>query len=214
MIIPDYFADVAKEMRLRSASIRRDFSVHRPSAGRNRENLVATFLREHLPKQFHVDNGLLISPSGYFSSQADLIVVDHLRNAPLHASSPEKLWPVEAAYALFEIKTSLSPADIGDAIEKCRRFKALDREFLQTAQGPNIRSSLFVLWAYESPAVATVKNNLIAALAGVPRSEQPDFVIVPDRLVVRAGEYLELCRLGQPNSPARRALLEQHGPDL
>jgi len=214
MIFPDYFADVAKEMRLRSASIRRDFASHRPSAGRNREDLVARFLEEHLPKQFFVDNGLLISPSGYFSNQADVVVVDHLRNAPLHGSRPEKLWPIEAAYALFEVKTHLSPDDMADAVQKCRRFKTLERQFLLAPGGPRNRESIFVLWAYDSPTPTTAKANLIAALAGVPRAEQPDFVIVPDRFVARGGEYLELARLGQPESPHRRALRGKHGPNL
>lgn len=213
-ILPDYFADVAKQMRLQSEVIRRDFASHRPSAGRNREDLVAGFLTEHLPKQFFVDGGLLITPSGYFSSQADLVVVDHLRNSPLHASRPEKLWPVEATYALFEIKTHLSPSDIADAVTKCRRFKMLERQFLATPEGPRNRESLFVLWAYDSPTPTTAKANLIAALAGVPRSEQPDFVIVPDRFVALGGEYLLLSKLGQPDSPYRRALQDQHGSDL
>jgi hypothetical protein len=213
-ILPDYFADVAKEMRLRSASIKRDFASHRPSGGRNREDLVARFLEEHLPKQFGVDTGLLISPSGCFSSQVDLVVVDHLRNAPLHASRPEKLWPIESAYVLFEVKTQLTPTNIADAVKKCRRFKTLDRQFLVGRDEPRTRDSLFVLWAYESPATTTAKDNLKAALSGVPRNEHPDFVIIPDRLVARGGSYLEISRLGQPASPYRTELHSKHGSDL
>lgn len=213
-ILPDYFVDVANELRLRSDSIRRDFATHRPSAGRNREDLVARFLDDHLPKQFLVQSGLLISSTGYFSNQADLIIVDHLRNAPLHAASPEKLWPVEAAYAMFEVKTHLSPSDIADAVKKCRSFKKLERQFLQTPEGPRNSDSLFVLWAYESSAPATAKANLSEALAQVPRQEQPDLVVVPHRLVARAGSYLELSRLGHPESPYRRELQEIHGADL
>jgi hypothetical protein len=211
---PEYFADVAREMRVRSASIRRDFATHRGSAGRNREDLVAQFLSEHLPTRFKIDTGLVISPAGYFSNQADLVVTDQLRNAPLHASRPEKLWPVESVYALLEVKTQLSPTEIRDSLAKCRRFKTLDRQFLISAEAPANQSSLFVLWAYDAPAALTAKANLIEALSSVPVNERPDLVVVPDRFVVRCGEYLELSALGQPESPYRRALHQQHGPDL
>lgn len=216
MDLPTYFADVAKVMRLRSAAIRRDFASHRPTAGKNREDLVQAFLIDHLPAQFLVTSGLLIDNKGYFSNQADLMIVDHLRNAPLHGSGAEKLWPVESAYALFEVKTLLSPSEIEDAVAKCRRFKTLNREFLEVPDGERqrLKSSLFVLWAYDSPKAETVRSNLLTALSGVPRSEQPDFVVVPSMLVASGGEYLELGRIGQPDSLFRQQLHEKHGPDL
>jgi hypothetical protein len=71
-----------------------------------------------------------------------------------------------------------------------------------------------VLWGFESPKLNTIKANLLAAVADVPVSEQPDLVLVPDRFVARAGQYLELARLGKPNSTWRRQLHEKHGPDL
>lgn len=214
MAYPDYFSDVAKEMRARSTSIRRDFATHRGSAGRNREDLVSRFLIEHLPKAFLVENGLVISASGAFSNQADVVIVDHLNNAPLHASRPEKLWPAEAVYALFEVKTLLSPSELADAVAKCRRFKSLERHFSESASTQRISSSLFILWAYDSPSSETAKENIIAAFQPVPPAERPDFVIVPDRLVAISGEYMELCKLGHPTSQHRQALHKHHGPDL
>ena len=185
MIFPDYFSDVAKEMRLRSKMIRRDFAIHRPSAGANREQLVKDFLVEHLPKRFIVDTGFLITPSGQFSKQADILVLDGLSNAPLHTSQPNRLWPAESAYALVEVKTKLSPSDITDSVAKCRRFKTLEKKFLKIREDQRISTSLFVLWAYDSPAPSTVKKNLLKAIGSVPIAEQPDFVIVPDRLALQ-----------------------------
>jgi hypothetical protein len=77
-----------------------------------------------------------------------------------------------------------------------------------------IADSLFVIWAFDSAASSTVKANLFAALAGVPRSEQPDLIVVPDRFVARAGSYLEISKLGQANSPYRAQLHAQHGANL
>ena len=214
MVLPEYLSDVARDMRAKSAAIRRDFASHRLSAGENREDLVDEFLTNHLPCKFGVSSGMVISHDGVFSNQADLVVVDQQNNAPLYAATRNKLWPVEAVYALVELKTTLRPSDLADAIAKGRKFKTLKRRFCEAGQAQRMTDSLFVIWAFDSAASITVKANLFAALAGVPRSEQPDLIVVPDRLVARAGSYIEVSRLGQPNSLYRAQLHAQHGPDL
>lgn len=214
MILQEYLSDVACEMQARSASIRRDFASHRLSAGENREDLVSDFLTAHLPKRFGVSSGMVISHDGIFSNQADLVVVDDQNNSPLYAQSRNKLWPIEAVYALIEVKTTLHPADIADAVAKGRRFKTMKRSFCEAGQGQRIFESLFVIWAFDSATSETVKANLELALAGVPRQEQPDLIVVPDKLVARSGSYLELSTIGQPNSPYRKQLHTQHGANL
>ena len=214
MALAEYLEDVAEEMRHESAAIRRDFAKHRPSGGANREDLVKRFLTGHLPKRFGVSTGLVISHDGLFSNQADLVVVDDQNNAPLHPQSRNKLWPVEAVYALIEVKTELSPSELAKAIRSGRNFKRLRRAFCTTKSPQIINDSLFVIWSFESPSPQTLKTNLLQALSEVPPAEQPDLVVVPDRLVAKSGSYLELARLGQPNSPYRRQLQYQHGSDL
>jgi hypothetical protein len=214
LVLPDYLADVAKEMRARSASIRRDFASHRLSAGENREDLVESFLREHLPQRFGVGSGLVISGAGMFSNQADVLITDAFNNSPLYGSSSNQLWPVESVYSLIEVKTTLNLPEIKDCVAKGRRFKTLNRQFTDAGHGQRIRDSLFVIWAFDCPSTETLKANLEAELSGVPREEQPDFVVVPDRLVVQSGSYLELNLLGQPGSPHRAALQAAHGANL
>ena len=103
MSLVDYINDTAKEMRLRSETIRRDFAMHKGAAGDNREDLVVKFLADHLPKRFGVRHGFAISLDDGVSKQADVLVVDHLNNAPLHPTASHELWPVEAVYALVEV---------------------------------------------------------------------------------------------------------------
>ena len=216
MVFPDYLGDVAQEMARKSEAIRRDFGRHRQSAGDNREDLVGDLLRGILPKRFGISTGLIFSGTGMFSNQADLIVVDELNNAPLYPDKSNQLWPVEAVYALIEVKTHLNPSDIDDSVRKGRNFKSLTRRFSDDheSQSRKIDDSLFIIWAFESPEAVTVKKNLTEALSTVPVDEQPDFIIVPDRLVVQAGQYRRVARLGQPNSEYRRNLEAQHGQDL
>jgi len=210
-ILPEYLADVGRDMAAKSAAIRRDFATHRLSAGENREDLVAKFLVDHLPRRFGVGSGLIFSHNGVFSNQADLVVVDDQNNAALHSATRNQLWPVEAVYALVEVKTGLGPAVMADAVAKGRRFKQMERRFCAPVA---LADSLFVIWAFDSPAPETVKANLLASLAGVPRTEQPDLIVVPERLVAMSGSYLELTRLGQAGSQHRVQLHRQHGANL
>lgn len=214
MTLPEYLSDVAREMRAKSASIRRDFATHHLSAGENREHLVARFLEEHLPKKFGISSGLIISHDGLFSNQADLVVVDQSNNAPLYGTARNKLWPVEAVYALIEVKTSLTPSDMSDAIEKGRRFKTLPRHFCISGQVQQTTDSLFVIWAFDAPSPEKVKANLIKSLAKLQRSEQPDLIVVPDSLVAQAGNYLEIVRIGKPGSQYRQEIESKHGKNL
>ena len=144
MTLPEYIADVAKEMAYKSESIRRDFAHHHLTAGECREDLVKDFLQGHLPKRFGVSTGFAISTGGMFSSEADLLVVDHQNNAPLYPDNRKSLWPVEAIYALIEVKTNLNRTDLKDAICKGRRFKSLQRQFCDASQPlQKIYDSLF-----------------------------------------------------------------------
>ncbi len=210
MKLPDYFADIVRELAAKSATMRRDFATHHPSAGGNREQLVETFLRGHLPKRFEISTGLVISHNGLFSNQADVLIVDNTYNAPFHGTARNMIWTVESVYALIEVKTSLSLSELRDSITKGQRFKAMPRRFQRIAAPQHIDDSLYIIWTFESPAPDTLKANLLQVLAGIPRNEHPDMIIVPDRLFVRGGQYLELSGHGQTGSEYRRQLESQY----
>lgn len=212
-MISDYLEDIAQEMRHKSDVIRRDFARHRPSAGDNREDLVEKFLIDHLPKRLGTSTGLVISHDGEFSSQADLLVVDNQNNVPFHPQSPKKVWPIEAVYALIEVKTHLNPSDLVDAVSKGRKFKRLPRQYCDTGTPPRIKESLFVIWSFDSPSPKTFKKNLIETIDNVPCDEQPDLIIVPDRLVAKSGSYQKLSKVEQPGSPLRQDLQSQGNDD-
>ena len=213
MAIADYMNDVAKEMRRQSEAIRRDFAMHRGAAGDRREDLVTNFLENHLPKRFGVRCGFAISSDGWASQQADVLVVDKDNNAPLHPNSSHELWPVEAVYALVEVKTQLPPSELKDSVDKCRRIKRLRRQFVDDGS-QKLKESLFVIWSFDGATPMTVKDNLADAVRSVPTEERPDLVIDLNGFVAQAGSYLEISTLGQPNSEHRNQLEERHGSDL
>ena len=132
----------------------------------------------------------------------------------MYPTSPETIWLVEAVYALVEVKTQLSPTTLKDSVEKCRRFKSLARDFDKAPSPPRITDSLFIVWAFESASVNTAKESIIEALRDVPSAERPDFIIVPDKMIVTASSYFELTRLGQADSTYRAKLSQRLGGDI
>lgn len=201
--IPDYFASVSRNLQNDSERVRSSFKAHRPTAGTNREAIISSFMGRHLPKVFGVGTGLVMSKDGVFSNQADIVVYDQLMNAPLNADLPATLFTVESVYALIEAKTVITPSELKDAIGKCRRFKCLNRTFLDRPLEPRLTESLFVIFAFEAAKPETVKENWGQAIAHVPVHERPDMLVVPGSLVLICGQYFDLVRLGQPGSSWR-----------
>lgn len=209
-----YFADISEELNRKSNKIKDYFATHKPSAGANREGLVANFLEEYLPKKFSISSGLILSSEGCFSNQADIIVADHMSNAPLFGENNEKLWLVESVYSLIEVKTQLTPTTIKDSFEKCRKFKRLKRNYAADFGRQNIKESLFVLWSFNAPTPQKAKENIEAELKNIPREEQPDFIIVPGSILVAGGHYYELVTLGQPSTALYSQKLAQFGGNI
>jgi hypothetical protein len=136
--------------------------------------------------------------------------VDQLNNAPLYPDSTNKLWLVESVFAMIEVKTNLTPDTIRDSMNKCRRFKKLARNYQTVPYLPRIKESLFIIWGFEGPSPETLKQNILDALESIPVDEQPDFIIVPDSILVTAGSYRRLSSFGMTGSVFQQKILNEN----
>lgn len=211
MSIHDYFADIAEELNRQSESIRKRFASHRPSAGKNREKIVADFLRAYLPKAYGIDTGLILASSGEFSNQADIVIFDATYAAPLFPDASEKLWLIESVYAMIEVKTDLKPDEIQDSITKCRKFKNLSRYFDTNPEFPKTENALFILWAFAGPKPETALSNIRNLLKDVPIAEQPDIIVVPNSIVVTAGSYRDMIIVQKNPSRVKYTVSDSEG---
>lgn len=75
---------------------------------------------------------------------------------------------------------------------------------------PKIKESLFILWGFEGPSNQTIKTNIIELLNEIAIDDQPDFIIIPDRILVTTGSYRKLSVFGQENSSHRQRICEQN----
>lgn len=212
-MLKGYFDDLTADLNKESERVRRFFATHRPSAGTNREDLVAKLLSGHIVPNAGIETGLVLSSSGQFSNQSDILLVDRLSNTALHGHRPIPLWLAESVYAVIEVKTQLTPTEIKDSVEKCVRFKNLPTNFADSLQRQKISDSLFCIWAFEAPQPTTAKKNIEAALLNIPRALHPDFIVVPGSFLVRGGKYYELSSLGQPGSSQYAMKLSAAGGD-
>jgi hypothetical protein len=105
-------------------------------------------------------------------------------------------WLIESVYASVEVNSELSPQDISDCIEKCKRSKGLRRDWTNTRTSeiasPVLRprrvlDSLFLIWVFGGPSNQTVIDNLSSAFEKVPNLERADLILMNDRFCAFSG---------------------------
>jgi hypothetical protein len=99
---------------------------HSAEKGRALENLVSNVLTQLLPKRFSLGTGFLVNADGAISNQQDIIIYDHVFNAPLltHAVG---IFPCECVYATIEVKTTLTNRGLSDTLKSIARLRHIAR---------------------------------------------------------------------------------------
>lgn len=195
----NYFTAISKKIQLESDLIAKSFSTHRPSSGQNKEKLVFELLEKSLPSRFIVDSGLVVDSEGGHSHETDLLIADGLNDFSFFSKTSKSIWFVESVYAAIEIKSMLDTVALDDALEKCRCFKKLKRKFDESTK-PKITDSLFVIWGFDCGSNESLKENVSKKISNIPKNEQPDMIVVSNRIFMKMGLYRELTEYGQENS--------------
>lgn len=120
------FSSIAEEM---ASSFKTMASVsHAPTRGSGHEAIWGDWLKKYLPQRYAVAApGFIIDSKGNQSLQQDLIIFDR-QYSPLLLNKDEVLFvPAEAVYAVVEVKSNLTPAELRDAIKKIASSKELLR---------------------------------------------------------------------------------------
>lgn len=199
----DHFASATRHLNARARSARN-------SGGHDGARLTE-LIRPHLPELATIDTARVTSRAGDLSDGPELVVVDGRSNPTLFPGYGERLRLLESVYAQIDVRPRLDAEALAEALARCRRFKTLPREFADVPSLPKVQESLYVIWAWDSDGAEAVREQLGCALTQMPRSEQPDFVVVPNQLVVTGGSYLELVKFGHPGNAYRRRQEEALG---
>ena len=142
--------------------------AHPVANGDNSEGGWKDFFKNILPKKYGIDSGFLIDCDGNVSEQIDIIIYDNLYSPYIMSSgSGTKYIPVEAVYAIAEVKPTVDKSYIEYANNKVQSVKNLRRTVRgvtvagERKEKQNLTSILGIILARESSITTkTVKKHL------------------------------------------------------
>jgi hypothetical protein len=214
MDLAAFFANVEDTMlaRFRQAG----FVQNPGDKGENRENILRSFLAEHLPKRYGVTKGEIITKGGAHTHSSDIIIYDAL-NCPILYVERTAILPIEGVYGIIEIKSRLSKAELVDAITKIERFKQFaprDLSVIQTREYVTVHrpsrpfgivlgyelvgnslDSLWTNWHQENMRIHDVNYfaNLVCVLGvGLLHFEKVDLSMGEKTLLLDTDEFVNL----------------------
>jgi hypothetical protein len=181
----DYFQGVADAL----AGAKKSSAIFPNSvdAGSSREDLLVTFLREHLPKRCEViRGGFVFDDKGNESKQLDVIVTNDLtlQFRPFQGAPDEgkSFNFVEGCYAAISVKSNLDKASLFDSIENLASIPAtppLTVNPMLKADEVLDEIPLRILFAFESVSPKTIWEHLHAYYAehDIPSNRRLNMII-------------------------------------
>lgn len=136
--------------------------------------ILREFLSKHAPGKFHVSQGFICDPSDqrWVSKQCDILVHDKNHYPVVYADGSIKVvWPRSVAMVI-EVKTTLTKKDIGSALENIISAKRLNG------------SIVGLIFAFQSPSLATVIKHLEAYPDHIPLNLSPTAILLLDKGVI------------------------------
>ena len=91
------------------------------------EEIAHGLLERLLPKRFSIGTGLIITATGEVSSQQDIVIYDNIYNSPILTEFSVRLFPIECVYGTMEVKTTLTPTNLAELLEKIRTLRNIGR---------------------------------------------------------------------------------------
>ncbi|MGO7401994.1 hypothetical protein ELI49_30950 (plasmid) [Rhizobium ruizarguesonis] len=86
---------------------------HRLTVGTYREELLRELLQRHIPQRFRAATGFILG----IEQQLDIIIYDAIDHAPIFQTGNLVVVPPESVRAIIEVKSSLTPAFLRDALD-------------------------------------------------------------------------------------------------
>lgn len=140
-----------KQIELSSISI-----THNGVMGEVNEKYFRDFLKTHLPGRYSVETAIVIDSTGKTSDQIDIVIYDSLYTPTLLGQNNHLYVPIEAVYAVLEVKPTVNKSYLEYAANKAQSVRKLHRTSIpiQTANGEVPAKKLFsILSAIVAPEI-------------------------------------------------------------
>jgi hypothetical protein len=194
-------------MRLLQKEIMARYNVsstirHKGEKGKQREDGYAAFLREYLPDRYGVASGEVIPYTGSAPSpQCDVIIYDRMSFPVIGKYSTVQQVPLEAVFAVTEVKSCIDKAAIEDAQAKFDAIRKLPRCRKKSRPRKGfVHPPFFVLFGYRL-------GTSIEACAHLVRHapDRDTFVVALDSGIVLWVQFPDggegIMHFGKKNSP-------------
>jgi hypothetical protein len=113
------------EQRLALGSEQAANFEHKGLRGNERAAALAEFLSLHLPNVFAVGKGEARDYRDNVTGELDLFIYDHSTAAPIQTGGDSLIVPAEALYAVIEVKSVLSQAELDICLSAAIRVRSL-----------------------------------------------------------------------------------------
>ena len=124
--------DQALQELLRARQIIR----HPTEKGDRTEDIWCDILRSYLPGRYDVRKAFVVDCTGHYSQQIDLVVHDRFYTPLVFTFGAYEIVPIEAVYAVFEVKQDVRKKHLEAAMEKAASVRRLTPRLAATAQVP------------------------------------------------------------------------------
>jgi hypothetical protein len=134
MDIEGIFKAVQRQMEAELEAVRYAIT-HAGVKGAVNEEVIRRFLRNYLPSNLAIDSGFIVDTNGKISKQLDIIIYDAAKIPTFFMATGLRVIPVECVYAVVEVKTSLTVAELDGCFANMESVKILEKKALHEETG-------------------------------------------------------------------------------
>lgn len=98
---------------------------HTGEYGTYRESIVRDFFRFVVPRGLDISTGFVITTKNDVSTQCDILIFDSHMTPLYQEGDRQRFFPIESLFCIGEVKSTLSKADLREALNKLAAVKAL-----------------------------------------------------------------------------------------
>lgn len=209
LTISQLFADAAKKLVSDFAYIRSS-NPHAGDRGEEAEEVVKTFLNNHIPQRFKAVSGVVIDQDNSLSKQTDVIVYDALSSPVFRYGEKTQILPVDTVAAVMEVKSRLTKDELKDGYQKIASVKALKKtpltrvDKLPTGSEMAGAGTFGIVFGFDSDAsLETLAENAKELNCSYSSELWPDIIVVLEKGVINyhmaypggdlGGEFMPPC---------------------
>lgn len=164
---------------------------HQGEKGKEVENALKIFIKEHFPKRFDAVSGFILDNKDQVSQQTDVIIYD-MNSCPTLATYDDNvIVPSDNVAAVVEVKSNLTSSDIQDAAEKISRIKSLAKSPISLPEGPWNIETIGILFAFSSKlSIETVLKHYVQSIAKYGFGKHIDYIFILDEGMLSIGAHI------------------------